>query len=92
MTRAVVAMADSAPIEFLPGTTVPAPALMTECEAAGYLRLDENRSDENAVKALNRLVAKRLVRPCLVGNRRRYWRHELIRFMRDETERYSDHC
>ena len=65
---------------------------MTECEAAGYLRLDENRSDENAVKALNRLVAKRLVRPCLVGNWRRYWRRELDRFMRDETERYSDYC
>jgi len=79
-------------IEYLPGTTVPAPALMTESEAAGYLRLDDNRSTENAVKALNRLVEKRLIRPCLVGNRRRYWRHELDRFMCDETERYSDHC
>lgn len=78
-------------VEFLPGTSVPAPALMIDSEAAGYLRLDENRSNDNAVKALNRLVEKRLIRPCLVGNRRRYWRHELDRFMREETERYSDH-
>ena len=80
-----------ATVEFLPGTSVPAPALMIDSEAADYLRLDENRSNENAVKALNRLVEKRLIRPCLVGNRRRYWRHELDRFMCEETERYSDH-
>ncbi len=44
-------------IEFLPGSTTPAPRLLTDREAAAYLRLtDDGRDLQAAVKALNRLV------------------------------------
>lgn len=39
--------------------------------------------------AMNRLVDRALVRPCLVGGRRRYWRGESDRFIREQTESYG---
>lgn len=77
-------------IEFLPGTNEPAPAAMTAEEACQYLRLDEGRDIAAAIKALNRLVEKDKIRPCIVGKLRRYWRHELDRYLAEETERYGE--
>lgn len=78
-------------IEFLPGSTTPAPRLLTAEEAARYLRLtDDGRDVQAAVKALNRLVDRNLIRPCLVGRHRRYSRRELDRFIDSGTERYGE--
>ena len=66
------------------------PALFDEIEAAAYLRLAEDKDADAARNALNRLVDQRKLRPCLVGNRRRYSRRELDRFIDDETQKYGD--
>ena len=79
-----------ASVEFLPGTDQPIPALMTAQDACRFLRLDVGRNMKNAIKALNRLVDKDLIRPCLVGNHRRYSHDELRRFIGEATERYGD--
>jgi hypothetical protein len=67
---------------------------MTAEEAAIYLRLatDEEceRQGVNVVARLNRLVDKGLLRPCMVGGKRRYGRHELDRFITLQTDRYSE--
>ncbi len=77
-------------IEFMPGTTTPAPRLLTAEEAAAYLRLDDGRDIEAAVKALNRLVDRRLIRPCLIGRHRRYSRLELDRIIDKVTDAYAE--
>ncbi len=61
--------------------------VLTPAEAAAYLRLDEDRELPAALRALDRLVDKRLLRPCIVGKRRRYSRAELDRFINEQTER-----
>lgn len=64
--------------------------LMTDIEAARWLRLTEDgREDAAAVKALNYIVDKGLLRPCIVGKRRRYLLRELERFVEAQTERYG---
>ncbi len=75
--------------EFLPINNRPAPAVMTPEEAVVYLRLDEGREMENALKALNRIVGKGMIRPCLIGKLRRYWKRELDRFVEDATDKYG---
>ena len=77
-------------IEFMPGTTTPAPRLLTAAEAAAYLRLDDGRDIEAAVKALNRLVDRHLIRPCLIGRHRRYSRLELDRIIDRVTDAYAE--
>ncbi len=80
-----------ASVEFFPGTNQPVPVVMTAEEACRYLRLDVDRDDmKNAIKALNRLVDKGFIRPCIVGNHRRYSHDELRRFIGAATERYGD--
>ena len=64
--------------------------LLTAEEACRYLRLDENREPDAALKALTRLVDKRLLRPCIVGKHRRYGRQELDRFIEQQTERWGE--
>jgi hypothetical protein len=80
--------------EFLPGTGCPAPALMTAEEAALYLRLASpeecKEHGERVVARLNRLVDKGLLRPCMVGGKRRYARSELNRFITSQTDQYSE--
>lgn len=80
--------------EFLPGMDRPAPALMTAEEAAVYLRLatphECEESPDIVVVRLNRLVNKHLLRPCLVGGKRRYGRQELDRFIAAQTDRFSE--
>ncbi len=67
------------------------PILLTEVEAALLLRLIDHAGDtEGARRRVNRLVDQGKLRPCLVGGRRRYALEELRRFVRDQTERYSD--
>ena len=74
-------------IEFTPI----APALFTDVEAATYLRLLENGEDAaSARQKMNRLVDKDMVRPCLVGGRRRYSRRELDRFIDHQTDVYGE--
>ena len=73
-------------IDFRPISLV----LFTAEEAAVYLRLDEGREIGAAVKALNRLVDKGLIRPCLVGGKRRYSVAELDRFIHDQTAAYGE--
>ncbi len=79
------------PAEWLP-TDPPriAPALMTDVEAAVYLRLTENERDiGDALRSLKNLVRTRRLRPCRVGKRNRYARHELDRFIAEQTEMYD---
>ncbi len=80
--------------EFLPEIGIPAPALMTPQEAALYLRLATKEECEGqaeiVVTRVNRLVERGLLRPCIVGGKRRYGRHELDRFIVAETDRYSE--
>ncbi len=54
--------------------------LLTPGEAAVYLRLSSGEA------GMSRLVTRGAVRPCCVGGRRCYAKHELDRFIRDETE------
>ena len=84
-------MVEPAHIEFMPNSSVPAPRLMTAEEASAYLRLTDGDRDATAgVKAINRLVDRHLIRPCLVGRHRRYSRQELDRFISEATERYGE--
>ncbi len=64
------------------------PILMTAEEACEYLRLTEGRALSAALAALNHLVRRRRLHPCLVGKRRRYAREELDRFIHDSTHHY----
>ncbi len=74
-------------IDFAPLT----PVLLTEAEAATYLRLVDNGDDVDAAKRrMNRLVDHGKIRPCLVGGKRRYAVRELDRFIADETEKYAE--
>ena len=73
-------------IEFRPIS----PALLTSEEACQFLRLDEGREMGAALKALSRLVDKGVLRPCLVGNHRRYSIRELDRFIDDQTGGYGE--
>lgn len=69
-------------IEFRP---IP-PRLLTAEEAASYLRLDEGRSTEQAIRALFRYVTRRQLRAAIVGNHRRFSIRELDRFIEARTE------
>ena len=77
--------------EYFPNTHDPVPRLLTPIEACYYLRLDEGRPNEDAMlKALDRLVEAKLVRPALVGRLKRYDRLELDRFITQQTEIYGE--
>ncbi len=73
----------------MPDERVDSP-LLTPREAVMYLRLDAERELPASLRALDRLVDKRLLRPCIVGKRRRYSRAELDRFIDEQTERWGD--
>jgi hypothetical protein len=65
-------------------------ALFSDIEAARWLRLtDDAPNDDAALKRLARLVDSGLLRPCIVGKRRRFWIEELTDFCRRETEKYG---
>ena len=64
--------------------------LLTPQEAVMYLRLDEERELAASLRALDRLVDKRLLRPCIVGKRRRYSRAELDWCIDEQTDRWGD--
>lgn len=67
------------------------PALFTYQEAAQYLRLaQDGQDDAGSRRAMDYLVAKGLLRPTLVGRRRRYAKIELDRFISAETDRYGE--
>ena len=69
----------------------PVPRVLTPLEACFYLRLDEGRENEAAMlKALDRLVENKLLRPALIGKLKRYDRHELDRFIERQTEIYGE--
>ncbi len=66
------------------------PLVLLPAEAAHLLRLDEDGRDADlAVRALDRLVAKRLLRPCIIAGRRRYSPAELLRFIEERTAAYG---
>ena len=75
--------------DFLPGTNQPVPEIMTREEACCYLRIDVGREMKNAIKALNRLVDRKLIRPCMYLKKRHYKRDELDRFLTEQTEIYG---
>lgn len=66
------------------------PALLTASEAGVYLRLDEGKDADGAVRAIDRLVDQGRLKPCLIGRHRRYSKVELDRFIAAETEKYGD--
>lgn len=68
-------------IEFRP---IP-PTLLTAEEAARYLRLDEDRDVEKAVRALYRYVDRHELRAAMVGVHRRFSIRELDRFIEAKT-------
>ena len=74
--------------EFFPGGR-PVPRLMTWRGATAYLLLDLDRGEHAAKRALERIVAKGLIRPCIVGKHRRYSRVELDRFIDEQTQHYG---
>ena len=53
------------------------------------MRLDDGRGDDLAVRALDRLVAKSLLRPVIIGGKRRYAPCELQRFVQERTDSYG---
>ena len=59
-------------------------------EAARFLRLDDDRDMAAAVKSLQRLVARGLIRPCRLGRHNRFLRLELERFARALTQQYGE--
>ncbi len=64
--------------------------LLTAQEAAAFLRLDEDGRDARACKAaLDRLVARGLLRPAVVGRDRRYTVRELNRYLDALVEGYG---
>ena len=67
------------------------PALFDVHEAAIYLLLSDNgENPEVGRRAINRLVDRGDLRPCLVGGKRRYSRRELDRFIQETTEKYGE--
>lgn len=77
--------------EYFPNSTITVPHVMTPKEACLYLRLDVDRDSESAaLKALDRLIEKRLIRPAKVGRFRRYSKVELDRFIAAQTASYGE--
>ena len=72
-----------------PAASTPAEVL-TDLEACEYLRIrDGKRSDAACLAALERLVGDGKLRPVKIGNKRRFWRGELLDFLKRETQRYT---
>ena len=67
--------------------------ILTGLEAAVYLRLVEPDADgddrRRAIDRLNWLVRQGRLRPLRASKPRSYWRGELERFAREETEAFS---
>ena len=84
-------MISSAATEYFPGTSEPVPKLLTALEACRFLRLDLGRETDCAMmKALERLVERRLIRPAIHVGKRYYDRDELVRYVNALTEEYAD--
>lgn len=84
-------MIAAAGIEYFPGTSEPVPKLLTALEACRFLRLDLGRETEAAMlKALDRLVERKRIRPAIHVGRRHYDRDELVRYVDALTEEYAD--
>ncbi len=84
-------MISSAATEYFPGTSEPVPKLLTALEACRFLRLDLGRETEGAMmKALERLVERKRIRPAIHLGRRYYDRDELVRYVNALTEEYAD--
>ena len=84
-------MTATAACEYFPNTVQPVPKLLTALEACAFLRLDLDRDSESAMlRALQRLVERRLIRPAIHVGRRFYDRNELIRYVDSLTEEYPD--
>lgn len=84
-------MIAGAVIEFFAGGSEPVPKLLTALEACRFLRLDLGRETEAAMlKALDRLVARKRIRPAIHLGKRYYDRDELIRYVDALTSEYAD--
>lgn len=84
-------MIAGAAVEYFPGTDEAVPLLLTPIEACQFLRLDLGRESEAAmVKALDRLVARRRIRPAIHLGKRYYSRSELIAYVDRLVKEYAD--
>ena len=84
-------MISSAVVEYFPNTTQPVPKLLTALEAVRFLRLDIDRESETAaLRALQRLVERKLLHATLHVGRRFYSRDELIHYVARMTEEWAD--
>jgi len=65
--------------------------VLTDVEAAHYLRLDaDGRDTEAALRSLRFLVDSRRIRPARIGKCNRYSIRELTRFIQTQTEKYGE--
>ena len=81
----------TAACEYFPNTTQPVPKLLTALEACAFLRLDLDRDSESAMlRALQRLVESKRIRPAVHTGKRFYDRDELVRYVNALTESYAD--
>lgn len=65
--------------------------ILTDAEACRWLRLDVDAPNESAgLRRLARLVDSGLLRPAIIGKRRRFLVSELERFAAAQVERYGE--
>ena len=84
-------MTATAACEYFPNSDVPVPMLLTPAEAVRFLRLDIDRDSEAAaLRALQRLVERRLLHATLHVGRRFYSRDELIHYVARMTEEWAN--
>ncbi|MEL6497964.1 MAG: hypothetical protein AAFZ67_11330 [Planctomycetota bacterium] len=57
----------------MPGTSTPAPYLLTAAEAAVFMRLDQpDRALHDAIRSLDRLCTQGVITPIRIGRHRRF--------------------
>ncbi len=73
-------------VEYFPDTGEPVPAVCTSREACRFLRLDDERDETAALRALRRLVERKLLTPCRIGKENRFSRAAMLDFVQRATD------
>lgn len=73
--------------EYFANSAERVPSVMTSLECAKYLRVDEGSPNDAAtLKRLDRITAKKILKPILIGGKRRYPRTECDRYVESLME------